>query len=50
MGAKFETYAERYRAQAERSPHGTELTPEEVHAIEEDLKMLGDNPQKLSAL
>ena len=50
MGAKFETYAERYRAQAGRFPHGTELTPEEVGAIEEDLKMLGDNPQNLSAL
>ncbi len=42
MGQKFETYAERYRAQAEQSPPGQELTTDEVGAIEEDLKMLGD--------
>jgi hypothetical protein len=40
MGRKFETYAERYRAQAEQSPHGLELSPDEVRAIEGDLKML----------
>ena len=40
MGRKFETYAERYRAQAEQSPHGPELSPDEVRGIEEDLKML----------
>jgi GTP-binding protein EngB required for normal cell division len=50
MGQRFETYAERYRAQAEQSPHGQELKAEEVQAIEEDLKMLGHNPQNLSAL
>jgi GTP-binding protein EngB required for normal cell division len=42
MGRKFETYAERYRAQAEQSPAGQDLTPDEMHAVEEDLKMLGD--------
>ena len=43
MGQKFETYAERYRAQAELSPPGQELTAVEVSAIEKDLNMLGDN-------
>jgi GTP-binding protein EngB required for normal cell division len=42
MGQKFETYAERYRAQAEQSPQGQDLTADEVSAIEKDLKMLGD--------
>jgi GTP-binding protein EngB required for normal cell division/uncharacterized protein YukE len=42
MGRKFETYAERYRAQAEQSPQGQELTADEMHAIEEDLKVLGN--------
>ena len=44
MGRKFETYAERYRAQAEQSPHAQELTPDEMRGIEEDLKLLGDTP------
>ena len=40
MGRKFETYAERYRAQAERSSGELELTPEVVQAIEGDLRLL----------
>ena len=40
LGRSFESYAERYRAQAEQSPHGPELSPDEVRGIEEDLKML----------
>ena len=44
MGRKFETYAERYRAQAEQPPQGQELTADDVNAIEKDLKMLGENP------
>jgi len=40
MCRKFETYAERYRAEAEQSPHGQNLTMDEVHSIEEDLKNL----------
>jgi hypothetical protein len=40
MGRKFETYAERYRAQALQSPQGQDLTADEMHAIEEDLKLL----------
>ena len=43
MGQRFETYAERYRAQAEQSPLGQELKEEEVQAIEEDLRILGDS-------
>jgi len=42
MGQKFETYAERYRAQAERSSGEQELAPDEVQAIEEELRLLGD--------
>jgi hypothetical protein len=37
---RFETYAERYRAQAERSLGGAALTAEEVSAIEENLRVL----------
>jgi GTP-binding protein EngB required for normal cell division len=37
---RFETYAERYRAQAERSLGGANLTAEEVNVIEENLKTL----------
>ncbi len=37
---RFETYAERYRAQAERSLGGPRLTAEEVNVIEENLKTL----------
>jgi GTP-binding protein EngB required for normal cell division len=37
---RFETYAERYRAQAERSLGGARLTAEEVNVIEENLKTL----------
>ena len=40
MGRKFETYAERYRAQAERSSGELELAPEAVQAIEGDLRLL----------
>ena len=43
MGRKFETYAERYRAQAERSSGKLELAPEAVQAIEDALEMLGGN-------
>ena len=39
---QFETYAERYRAQAGRSLEGGELSVEEARAIEEDLAMLGE--------
>jgi len=45
MGRKFETYAERYRAQAERSSGEQELAPDEVQAIEEDLRLLETIPQ-----
>jgi GTP-binding protein EngB required for normal cell division len=38
---RFETYAEAYRAQAERSVGGKDLTTEEAHALREDLKLLG---------
>jgi GTP-binding protein EngB required for normal cell division len=41
MGQKFETYAQRYRAQAEQSPQGQELTADEVSTIEKDLVALG---------
>jgi GTP-binding protein EngB required for normal cell division len=37
---RFETYGERYRAQAERSLGGKDLTREEAHALQEDLKLL----------
>src|SRR5580658_1119987 len=37
---RFETYAERYRAQAERSLGGAALTAQEVSAIEENLRVL----------
>jgi GTP-binding protein EngB required for normal cell division len=37
---RFETYAEGYRAQAERSLGGKELTTEEAHALQEDLQLL----------
>jgi hypothetical protein len=38
---RFESYAGRYRAQAELSISGEELSEDEIHAIGEDLKMLG---------
>ena len=41
IGQRFETYAELYRAQAEFSSRNHELTPEEIHSIVEDLKLLG---------
>ncbi len=41
LGRRFETYAERYRAQAERSLGGTGLTADEVDAIRENLRVLG---------
>jgi nucleotide-binding universal stress UspA family protein len=37
---RFETYAERYGAQAERSLGGARLKPEELSAIEENLRVL----------
>jgi hypothetical protein len=37
---RFEAYAEGYRAQAERSLRGKELTKEEAHTLQEDLKLL----------
>jgi len=40
IGWQFETYAERYRAQAEQSQQKDELTPDDVRAIEEDLRLL----------
>ena len=41
LDRRFETYAERYRAQAERSLGGARLTPEELSAIGENLRVLG---------
>jgi GTP-binding protein EngB required for normal cell division len=41
LGQRFEMYAERYRAQAECS-YG-ELAPEDVQAIEEDLRLLEES-------
>jgi GTP-binding protein EngB required for normal cell division len=40
MGRKFETYAERYRAQAVQSPQGQDLTADEMSTIEKDLLLL----------
>jgi GTP-binding protein EngB required for normal cell division len=37
---RFETYAEGYRAQAERSLGGKELAPEEAHGLRADIKLL----------
>ena len=42
LGQRFEIYAERYRAQADRSFGGQDLSVDEIRAIEEDLKLLGD--------
>jgi len=42
IGKRFETYAERYRAQAGRAAGGTEMGPEEIRAIEKDLALLED--------
>ena len=41
LGRRFETYAERYRAQAERSFRGHDLSVDEIRAIEEDRRLLG---------
>jgi hypothetical protein len=41
LGQRFETYAERYRAQADRSFGGQDLSLDEIRAIEGDLKLLG---------
>ena len=51
LATRFENYAERYRARAERTAGGGEMAPEERRAIEEDLKILagrgpGDDPEK----
>jgi GTP-binding protein EngB required for normal cell division len=40
MGRKFETYAERYRAQAVQLPQGQDLTADVVSAVEKDLLLL----------
>lgn len=34
LGQRFETYAERYRAQADRSFGGPALPPDEIYAIQ----------------
>ena len=47
MGRKFETYAERYRAQAVQSPQGQDLTADEVSAIEKDLLLLESSATEL---
>jgi hypothetical protein len=44
LNRRFETYAERYRAQAERSLGGTGLTADEANAIEANLRIL-DSPE-----
>jgi len=41
LGQRFETYAERYRAQADRSFGEQDLSTDEIRAIEEDLRILG---------
>lgn len=41
IGQRSETYAELYRAQAGRSSWKHELMPDEIHAVEEDLILLG---------
>jgi GTP-binding protein EngB required for normal cell division len=40
LDRRFETYAERYRAQAARTSGGTGLTTDEVTAIEENLRVM----------
>ena len=40
LGQKFETYAERYRAQAARSFGGARLTTDEVNALQANLSVL----------
>ena len=42
LSQRFETYAERYRAQADRSFGEQNLSVDEIRAIEGDLKLLGD--------
>jgi hypothetical protein len=44
LDRRFETYAERYRAQAERSLGGTGLTGDEANAIQANLRIL-DSPE-----
>ncbi|MFZ0037259.1 MAG: dynamin family protein [Candidatus Acidiferrales bacterium] len=41
VGRRFETYAEQYRAQAERGASGSSLPDDEIRAIEADLESLG---------
>ena len=48
MGRKFETYAERYRAQAVQSPQGQDLTADEMSAIEKDLLFLESSTMELN--
>ena len=42
LGQRFEIYAERYRAQADRSIGGQDVSMDEIRAIEGDLKLLVD--------
>jgi len=42
MGRQFGTYAERYRAHAERTAGGADVAPEEIRAIGKDLAFLGN--------
>ena len=37
---RFETYAEGYRAQAERSLDGKDVTPEKAHSLQKDIRLL----------
>jgi GTP-binding protein EngB required for normal cell division len=47
---RFENYAGRYRAQAERSLVGEELSADEIHVIREDLKMLDNRTESCRGL
>ena len=40
IGTRFETYAERYRALAERTTGGEEMAAEEIQAVKKELEML----------
>ncbi len=45
---RFESYAGRYRAKAELSISGGELPADEIHAIEKDLEMLGQQGRTMT--
>lgn len=47
LGQRFELYAECYRAHAERSFGGQELTTGDIEGIEKDLGFLGASPESL---